>query len=187
MHTCPLLGEKRSRANHGHSSERQPESMGRITTYTRLSALPLEAGRIQRNHDMQSMTLSPRTSYQCAVMGRPELWLVGRRLTVREWLVGSYGEGQRWPDPSSSSRRLDQRVCFCGKENRIGAHQADKRSTLPINGLCVFLIHIQKYDQKKKKKSEKKEQKTKRKTLTHFSASVNGGLSFSFSKGRLIL
>ena len=134
MHTCPLLGEKRSRANHGHSSEHQPESMGRITTYTRLSALPLEAGRIQRNHDMQSTTLSPRTSYQCAVMGRPELWLIGRRLTVREWLVGSYEEGQRWPDPFSSSRRLDQRVYVCGRENGIGAHQVNKRSTLPING-----------------------------------------------------
>ena len=65
-------------------------------------------GHIQHNLDMQDMTSSPRTSYQSAVMGRPELWLVGRRLTVREWLVGSYEEGQRWPDPSSTSRRLDQ-------------------------------------------------------------------------------
>ena len=84
---------------------------------------------------MQDVTSSPRTSYEGAVIGRPELWLVGRRLTVREWLVVSYEEGQRWPDPSSASRRLDQRVYVCGRENRIGAHHVNKRSTLPIIGL----------------------------------------------------
>ena len=56
-------------------------------------------------------------------------------VVVREWLVGSYEEGQTWLDPSSASRRVDQRVYARGGENWIGAHQVNKRSTLPSNGL----------------------------------------------------
>ena len=82
-------------------------------------------------------------------------------MTGYEWLVGSYEEGQRWPDPSSSSRRLDQQVYVCGRENWIGAHQVNKHSTLPIDGLRFSLIHVQKYDHetKKQKGNENNEQK----------------------------
>jgi len=63
------------------------------------------------------------------------------------------------------------------------------------------LIHIQKYDDKRvlcvaqaniqeRKKRKKKSENNERKP-THFSANVNGGLSFSFalsfSEGKLIL
>jgi len=67
-------------------------------------------GHIQRNLDVQSVTLSPRKSHQSAAMERQELGLDGRRLMVHEGLVGPYEEGKRWPDTSSTSRRPDQRV-----------------------------------------------------------------------------
>ena len=84
----PLFGEARSG---GH----QP-IMGRITAYTGLWALPLEAGHIQRNLDMQSVTLSPRKSYQRSDMGRQELGLDGRRLSG---LSGYTRKGNDGPIP----------------------------------------------------------------------------------------
>ena len=76
------------------------------------------------------------------------------------------------------------------KKKQIRAHQVNKRTTLPLNGLRFTFVldpHPKIRQRKKNKKSEKNEQKRKEKTPTHFSANVNGGLSFSFSNGRLIL
>ena len=102
-------------------------------------------------------------------MGRPELWLVGHRLTVREWLVGSYEEGQRWPDPSSSSWRLHQRVYVRGRENLIGAHPVNKRSTLPINGLHFNVCpwSTSKNTTKKEEEEKEREKRTKTKREKH--------------------
>ena len=57
-------------------------------------------GRLQRNLEMQSVTLNPRKSYESAVMGRQEMGgLDRRRLIVHKWLVRSYEEGQRCDPP----------------------------------------------------------------------------------------
>ena len=91
------------------------------------------------------------------------MWLAGRRLTVREWLVRSYEEGQRWPDPSSSSRRLGQRVYISGRENQIGAHQVNKRSMLPINSLHFNVCPCSTSKNMTKKEEEKKPKQNKQK------------------------
>ena len=86
----PPLGEVRSRANDGHSSGTNPDhgSDNRIHEIVG-SAFRGGAIYIQRNFDMQSVTFEPTkiVSERCYEEVR-----VG-------WLVGSYEEGQGWPDP----------------------------------------------------------------------------------------
>ena len=64
--SLPLEDPNPRKKRTGHESS--------LAAYMRLSALPLKAGHIQHNLDMQGVTLSPQQSHQSDVVGREEGW-----------------------------------------------------------------------------------------------------------------